>query len=218
MNKFIFLLTFLILLPLSLSAQDERFFRQIFSGELSKTKLKTQIENEPKSFWYSAHTPYYQLDINRDGDAERFVFLKKDNEDWLDIFDKTKKKIFSYRFENMGINSALYRIELKTLSPTTDILFLYYYVGTTKFIDSDSSAQLYLMTIDNRDLKTLHVLKGPSYFEELKTRRGHYHQRKYKIEMAHLSSDIDNQVIVKYRGISEVFFYTGNGKWKTFLR
>lgn len=207
-----------LILPLAVQAQDERFFRQIFHGDLIENAPKDQTEKDKKTFWYSAHTPFYQLDLNQDTIPERVVFVKKDNEDWLDIFDSVKKKIFSYRFENMGINSGLYRIEKRQLSPTTDVLLLYYYVGYTQYMNTDSSAQLYLLTIDNRDLKTIHVLKGPSYFEERKNRRGHYHQRKYDIEMLRLNNDSTSEIIVKHRGMSEVLVYAGNGKWKTFLR
>jgi hypothetical protein len=215
---FVFLLGLCAFLPQLALCQDERFFRQIFSGELRDTKMKEQSEAPPKTYWYSAHTPYYQLDLTQDGIPERIVFLKKDNEDWLDIYDSVKKKIFSYRFENMGINSGLYRIEQKSLSSETDILLLYYYVGSTQAINTDSSAQLYLLTIDNKDLKTIHVIKGPSYFEERKSVRGHYHQRKYTVEVRSLQNSGKKDVIVKQRGMSEVLIYAGNGKWKTFLR
>lgn len=219
MIKYSFLFSILfLLLPRAVHAQDERFFRQLFSGDLLENTAKDQTERDKKTFWYSAHTPFYELDLNRDTIPERFVFLKKDNEDWLDIFDSVKKKIFSYRFENMGINSGLYRIEKKRLSPETDVLLLYYYVGYTQFMNTDSSAQLYLLTIDNKDLKTIHVLKGPSYFEERRNRRGHYHQRRYVVEMLRLNDDRIKEIIVKHRGMSEVLVYAGKGKWKTFLR
>jgi hypothetical protein len=211
----------LILGPLmtqKLQAQDERFFRQIFSGELQASKSTELTDGTKKTYWYSAHTPFYNLDLNQDGQSEKIVFVKKDNEDWLDIFDSAKNKIFSYKFENMGINSGLYRIEQKRLSPETEILFLYYYVGSTQFTNTDASARLYLLTIDNRDLKTMHVLKGPSYFEERKTSSEHYHQRKYFIELVQLNKSATKEVVIKHAGMSEVFIYSGNGKWKAFLR
>jgi hypothetical protein len=215
MIKLIFLII-LLFLQEAVYAQDERFFRKIFSGDLQEKNIQT--DNGTKTFWYSAQTPYYQLDLNQDTIPEKLVFVKRDNEDRLEIFDSISTKIFSFRFENMGINSGLYRIEQKQLGPETDILFLYYYEGSTKFVNTDSSARLYLLTIDNKDLKTIHVLKGPSFFEERSTTIGHYHQRKYSVQLQFLNKSKYKQVIVKNRGMSEVFLYAGNGKWKTFLR
>ena len=209
---------FILILPRVSWGQDERFFRQIFSGDLKDGVPKDQSEQIKRSFWYKAQTPFYELDLNRDGITERIVFAKKDNEDWIDIFDHVRNKIFSYRFENMGINSGLYRIEQRTLSPETDILFLYYYVGSTKFMNTDASARLYLLTIDRRNLKSLHVLKASSFFEERRTFRQHYHQSKYSVELREVNNDLVKEVIVSHRGMNEVFLYRGDGKWKTFLR
>lgn len=204
--------------PLVLKGQDERFFRQILSGDLKDPKVRDQVERPPKNYWYTANTPYYELDINRDGLKERLAFVKRDNEDWLEVFDLNKKKVFSYQFENMGIYSGLYRIEQRQLSKDVEVIFLYYYVGFTKYFNTDSSAQLYLMTIDNNDLKTMHIIKGPSYFEERKTFRQHYHIRKYSVELIDHNDDNRKEVIFKHGGMSEVLIYYGKGKWKTFLR
>jgi hypothetical protein len=217
MIKYSFLFLFLIL-PRAVWAQDERFFRQIFSGELSESATKPQVQVEKSPYWFSAHTPYYLLDLNRDSLPESIVFAKKDNEDWLEIYNSTKEKIFSYQFENTGINSSLYRIEQKQLTKTTDVLMLYYYEGSTKFLNTDSTARLYLLTVDNRDLKAIHVYKGPAFFEERKSQRGHYHQRRYIIETLQLKNDDTRQIVFRNRGVNQVFFYEGKGIWKTFLR
>lgn len=140
------------------NAQDERYFRQLFSGELNKKSS----EEAKKYSWY-VHTPYYSLDLNRDGKEEQLTFVKKDNEDWLDILDSDKNKIFSYRFENKGYDSELFRIELKTLGPSTSVLLLYYYEGVSKYIDFQGTSRIYAVTIDNNDLKTLSAFKGSSF-------------------------------------------------------
>jgi hypothetical protein len=219
MNKYSFLLIVsLIILSFKLKAQDERFFRQIFSGDLKETSFKVQPLTGPKTYWYTASTPFYEMDLNQDDVPETIMFIKRDNEDWLEIFDFYKKKLFSYRFENMGITSGLYRIEKKRLSDETEILFLYYYVGVTQFEKTDSSARMYFLTIDKKDLSTIHVIKGPSYFEERKSTNGHYHQRKYNVELLSLNNDKYREVVIRTRGTNEVYIYAGNGKWKTFSR
>ena len=89
-----------------LNAQDERYFRQIFSGEINRKK---EIE-QSKVYSYLIHTPYYALDINDDQIPEQIVFVKKDSEDWIEILDKKREKIFSYQFETKGYDSELFRI------------------------------------------------------------------------------------------------------------
>jgi hypothetical protein len=85
-------------------------------------------------------------------------------------------------------------------------------------MNTDASARLYLLTIDRRNLKSLHVLKASSFFEERRTFRQHYHQRKYSVELREVNNDLVKEVIVSHRGMNEVFLYRGDGKWKTFLR
>ena len=193
-------------------AQDERYFRQLFSGEINKEQ---EAEKE-KKYSHFFHTPYYALDINRDGKAEHLVFVKKDNEDWIEILDSDRKKFFGYQFENKGYDSELFRIEYKTLSSTTSILLLYYYEGVTKYIDFQGTSRVYAITIDNNDLKTLKTFKGPSFFDEQKTFKGHYHKRHYEVYLEDLNNDSVKEFIIKHNNYSKVFMYKGDGNWQSF--
>lgn len=193
-------------------AQDERYFRQLFSGELIKSNEIVQ----PKKYSYLIHTPYYALDLNHDKISEHIAFAKKDNEDWIEIFDSEKKKIFSYRFENKGYDSDLYRIELKTLSAKTSILLLYYYEGVSKYINFQGTSRVYAITIDNDELKTMTAFKGPSIFDEQRTFKGHYHKRNYEVYLEDLDKNSIKELIVKHRNTSNVFVYKGEGRWMTF--
>lgn len=194
------------------TAQDERYFRQLFSGEINKGKA----EVDEKKYSYFVHTPYYALDLNRDGVPEQIVFVKKDNEDWIEILNSEKKKIFGYRFENKGYDSELFRVELKTLSPTSSILLLYYYEGISKYINFQGTSRVYAITIDNNDLNTMKAFKGPSFFDEQKTFKGHYHKRNYEVILEDLNRDGVKELIVKHRNTSTVFMYRGLGLWQTF--
>lgn len=214
MGKFILLL-FLFLVPWKGSPQDERYFRQIFSGELSREKAGA----DDKKYSYFIHTPYYEVDLNRDKTPEELIFVKKDSEDWIEIFEKKageRKKIFSYRFETKGYDSELYRIELKTLSPSASILILYYYEGLSKYTEMQSTSRVYAITIDHNDLKTLSGFKGPAFFEEYRSLKGHYHLRNYQVYLQDLNNDDIKELIVKFHLTSQVFMYEGQGKWKTF--
>lgn len=195
--------------------QDERYFRQIFSGELAKDVSKS----EENKYSYFIHTPYYSMDLNQDGVTEQIVFVKKDSEDWIEVFEEKsgiKVRIFGYRFETKGFDSELFRIELKKLSATTSILVLYYYEGLSRYTEIQGTSRIYAITIDNRDLKTMTAFKGPSFFEEHKSLKGHYHLRNYQVYLQDLNKDDIKELVVKYRETSQVFLYNGNGTWKTF--
>jgi Mor family transcriptional regulator len=214
MDKFLLLLLFL-LAPWKAMPQDERYFRQIFSGELAKSE--SRVEDKKYSFFF--HTPYYALDLNHDGNPEQILFVKKDGEDWLEIYQQKngeKTKIFSYRFDALGFDSELFRIEFKRLSSKTSIILMHYYEGVSRYLELQATSRIYAGTIDNDDLKTLSVLKGPSFFEEHDSKKGHYHLRNYEVFLKDLNSDEVRELIIKYRLVSQVFLYSGEGKWKTF--
>lgn len=195
--------------------QDERYFRQIFSGELAQGAIKAS----DNKYSYFIHSPYYALDLNRDGHAEQIVFVKKDSEDWIEIFEEKaaiKTKIFSYRFETKGFDSELFRIELKKLSSNTSILIMHYYEGLSRYTEMQGTSRIYALTLDGNDLKTMAAFKGPSIFEESNSLKGHYHLRNYQVYLQDLNNDESKEMIVKFRGTSQVFIYNGGGKWKTF--
>ncbi len=214
MEKLLFLLL-LLFLPLGAMSQDERYFRQIFKADVP------QVPNAvvEKKYSYFIHTPFYALDINHDQIPEEIVFVKKDSEDWIEIYSfdlGEKKKILEYRFETKGFESELYKIEFKRLSAKNSVLLLYYFEGVSRYIELQSTSRIYAITIDNDDLKTLKVFKGPSLFEESRSFKGHYHLRNYQVYLQDLNNDGTKELVVKFRDYSRVYVYTGEGKWKTF--
>ncbi len=216
MMKFFIISLFFLLLPWRAMTQDEHYFRQIFSGELAR-KEDTKIDKKYYSF---VHGPYYDLDLNFDLNPEQLLFVKKDGEDWIEIYQTDKigkrQKIFSYHFDNIGFDSELYRIEFKKISTLTSILILYYFEGHSRYVQSQSTARIYVVSFDNNDLKTMKAFKGPAFYEEYKSLKGHYHLRNYQIYLEDLNHDNVKELIVKYNQTSQVFIYDGNGLWKTF--
>ena len=194
-----------------LMAQDERYLRQVLSGELNK-----EVEIHAKKYSYTIHSPFYALDLNDKGKPEFLVFVKKDSEDWIEILDENKLKIYSYKFETKGFDSELYRVDFKTLGPRTKILLLYYYEGASRYLDFQGTSRIYALTIDDQDLSTLSALKGTSFFEEKKDLKGHYHKRNYQVLLVDLNNDSVKELIVKFRRIDDVFIYKGQGKWLGF--
>jgi hypothetical protein len=60
------------------------------------------------------------------------------------------------------------------------------------------------------------AFKGPSFFDEQKTFKGHYHKRNYEVILEDLNRDGVKELIVKHRNTSTVFMYKGHGLWQTF--
>lgn len=195
-------------------AQDERYFRELFSGELAGLN---KGEEKSKKYSFIISSAHYQLDLNKDGFSESVAFVKKDNEDWLEIYNYKKELIFSYLLENKGPGSEIYRIEYKPISGNSNVLLLHYYEGSTNYLHFQGTARIYAVTIDNNNLKTLKAFRGATFFDETKNLKGHYHIRSYDVFLEDLDHNGIKELVVKFRNISTVFHYQGNGKWKEYL-
>lgn len=197
-------------------AQDERYFRQLFTGEAAKT----ETFNDEKKYIHTFKSPAYRLDLNQDNVPEEIVFSKKDGEDWLEIYyingQGVKDKLLSYRFENNGYESELFRLELKKISAKTTLILFHYFEGISHFSQFQSSARVYVASIDNNNLKTISMFKGPSVFEELKTLRAHFRLRNYKVYLEDFNNDGVKELVFKFNLNTNVFIYGGDGKWMTF--
>ncbi len=102
--------------------QDERFWRKMLSGELTREAQKPKVETK----WEFA-SPLYHYDLNGDSREEVIQVLKRDGMDWLDITGHDKAKLFSGKLWAMGIGSSLYRVRLIQLSPTARVLVRLWY-------------------------------------------------------------------------------------------
>jgi hypothetical protein len=204
------LMTFLtfFLMHFGAFAQDEKYFRELFSGDL----VKEVKEVHQKNYSFKFHTPMYLIDILGDGKKQGIMGVKKDGEDWLEIYDTNREKIFSYQFTSVAANGQLYRVVKHQLDSQTTLMLLYYFEGIVDYLSTAGSARLYFLTIDNRDLKKISVYKGPSIYEEVKTSKGHYHLRNYKIRINEYNQ---KEVLISYKDINRAYLYRGNGNWIT---
>ncbi len=116
-------LIFTLIFSTSALSQDERFFRKIFTNELNLGLSET---HSPK---IEVSTPEYLVDITRDGQMERIVALKRDGLDYIQIKDHFGRVKFDRKLPAKGVDSKLFKIQLKTISPTVDVLLLHYYEG-----------------------------------------------------------------------------------------
>lgn len=210
--KFHFLCLIVLFLSFGAHAQDERYFRKLFSGELVNKK-----DNNPyNKVHFNYSSPYYLVDINGDAEKESLAFVKKDGSDFFEIYDGRNGLLFSHRLDNHGPGSEIFKIEVKKLSSKTNVILLHYFEGYTNYIDYQGTARIYAVTIDNKDLKTLKALKGAIIFDETKLLKGHYHQRNYRAYLEDLDDNGIMELVVKYRNISTVFKYSNQFKWSSY--
>ncbi len=190
-------------------AQDEKIFRELFLyADQEKAKQK-----EEKVYRLKARSNRHYLDMTGDDRPESLYTAKQDGEDWIYLFDNKGRQAFRYLIQAHGAWSRLFRIQKRTLSKTTDAYLLYFYEGVTRYLNFKGTSRLYLLTIDNKDLKTASVYKGPVLWDETRDFRDHYHQRKYEVSLFDLDHDYIREVIVKYGRMSRVYKYLGSGKW-----
>lgn len=200
--------------PLFSVAQDERYFRQLFSGSLSED-AQIQKEEEEKKVHYKATTPFYEIDLNDDLRNESLVFERRDGESWFHIhnYPNKKEKIFSYKFDTNGVDAKLYKISIRALSPSIKVLILHFYEGYTKYLEFSGTARYYFLTMENNNFKTLSMYKGPAFWVEKKGFKSDYYRRKYELELYDFNSDGIREVLIKHHLISKILHFQGQGRW-----
>lgn len=207
MGKILILLFFL---GLDASAQDELYFRNLFSGELTRKKEKVK-----KSYKWRANTPFYQVDLGGKKWPESIVVEKKDGEDWLHIHNDQKKRIYSFQFDVNGKESQVYKITKEKISPTSDILIIYYYEGNAAYLKFSGTVRLYLLTIDNRKLDSISITKGPIIWEERENLDKKYFQKGHLVELIDFNKDKVKEIRVRGKFTKNIYFYRGKGRWQS---
>lgn len=189
-------------------AQDERYYRQIFTGELFDKK------EEALQYKVSVSTNAYLIDLNRDGKNERIRALKKDGLDFIEIKDRFGKNLMTKKLKAMGGESKLYKIQLKTISTETDVLILHFDEGITNSTIFETSARLYFITIQNRNFKRMYFYEGPHIFHEKEKVKNQYSRRYYNVNILDYNDDDRNEISISYNHIQHIFFYIRNGIWR----
>lgn len=189
-------------------AQDERYYRKIFTGELYDKK------DEQLNFKIKVATDSYLIDLNRDGKNERIRTLKKDGLDFIEIKDRFGQLILNKKLKAIGGDSTLYKIQLKTISSEADVLILHFYEGATDSTIFEARARVYFVTIQNRDLKRIYMYEGPHIFYEKEMPHGKYGLRYYTVDTFDYNNDDRNEISINYGHIQHIFFYIRNGIWR----
>lgn len=194
-------------------AQDERYYRQIFTGELPKL---VQEHKEAPLHQYNLMGPAYRLDLNADGIEETLRPQKRDGVDWLEIRDASERKIMEAKLPANGGNGHLYKIRLMNLSPKLKTLVLFMDEGETRGKRFEATARLYFISFENNDFSTLSLSQGPHFFHEREAQREQYWRRIYLVDALDFNQDGTKEIIVHYNHIQRVYMYEGKGHWRKF--
>jgi len=194
-------------------AQDERTYRQIIGGQLPN--LNRQFREVPVG-QFNVLGRSYHVDINGDGLEEILQPQKRDGVDWIEILDASRRKIFEAKLLAMGSESVLYKIKLVALSAKARGLILFLDEGKTHGRKFESTAKIFVITLDNNDFSTLKISPGPHFFQEKEGQRDQYLRRDYVVNVYDVDKDGVREISVQYNHIQRFMKYMGNGIWLRF--
>lgn len=200
----------LFLLSLNVSAQDERYYRQILNGELP---LQGQSIKEAQEHQFNVKGAAYNVDLNGDGFEEIIQPQKRDGVDWLEIQDSTKRKIFETKLLAQGVESVIYKIKLAHLSTTSKVLIIYLDEGKTSGRRFESTARIFLLTFENNDFSTFKLAQGPHHFHEKEGQRDQYWRKDYSVDVRDVDQNGVRDVVVEFNHIQRIMLYLGKGEW-----
>jgi hypothetical protein len=193
-------------------AQDERYYRQILTGELPVT-------SEPRENFvrnYLVKGAEYMVDLDGDGIEEVIQPEKRDGIDYLNILNSSRGNIFSAKLYASGGNSAIYKIRMVHLTPKVKTLIVYLDEGSTKGLRFESVARIYFLSYEDNKLSTLTLNPGPHIYQEKEAQRDQYWRREFVVDVKDLNNDLKREVIVHFGHIQHIYEYKGKGEWSKF--
>lgn len=197
---------FLCILSTAVSAQDERFFRDIFSGELYK-------ENKKSPYKIGVESPQYILDLNQDGIEESFQTIKKDGLDFFRVNDPWGKKVFEGKLLAKGKNSSIFKVNFFNITHKDYVLVLHYYEGDNESSTFEGSARLYFITIQDKNLNKISMTKGPYFWSERERAAGKYWNKRFSVNTIDYNKDGIKEISVSFNKTTKLFYYVANGVW-----
>jgi hypothetical protein len=212
MNK-IFYPFFILLIILDCAAQDERYYRKIYTNEFQKKNLKIDFK---KKALIEVASPFYRQDLNDDGMPESIRTLKRDGVDWIEIYDYKGDLVYEVPLETQGIHSSIYKIRVATINKFTRVLILHFFEGYTKSVNYEGRARLYFLSFEDKNLHTFKLYKGGYYFQEKEIYPEAYWQRNMHVNVIDYNNDGDKEISITYSRIAKIFQYLGKGKWKRY--
>lgn len=193
--------------------QDERYYRQILSGELPVMTDPLKVSERTQ---FNVSGPKYKFDLNGDGIEETIIPQKRDGVDWLEIRNSSGGIAFEAKLRAWGVNSSIYKLKLVHLNKTTKGLLIFLDEGVTDSKRVESTARFFVLTFENNDFKTFSLIEGPHIFHEKEAQREQYWRRDYNVNIYDIDGDGTREIAVQYNHINRIMKYLGNGNWKRY--
>lgn len=206
---------FLLILSLSLGAfaQDERYYRQILTGELPKLNLEV---GETATTQFNVMGAQYRIDLNDDGIEEIIRPQKRDGVDWIEIRNYSESKLFEAKLLAMGAGSTIYKLKLVRISKTVKALIVFLDEGITAGKRFESTGRFYVISFENNNLLNMSITEGPHFFHEKEGQREQYWRRDYSVNIHDVDGDGSREITVQYNSIQRIMKYLGRGEWERF--
>ena len=211
-HHWLFLLVLLVYSGLGFS-QDERYFRQILTGELPKLGEEHKETFLPQ---FNVQGASYRYDLNGDGFEESIIPQKRDGVDWLEIRDPSQRKIFEGKMLAMGSESAIYKIKLVNLSRKVKAAIVFLDEGSTKGKRFESTGRFYVLSFEDNDLNNISMTEGPHFYHEKEAQREQYWRRDYNVNVYDVDGDGVREIAVMYNHIQRIMKYKSRGEWERF--
>lgn len=192
--------------------QDERYYRQILTGELPVTA-------EPRENFvrnYLVKGSEYLVDLDSDGIEEVIQPEKRDGIDYLNILNSSRANVFSAKLFSSGGDSHIYKIRMVYLTPRIRTLIIFLDEGATKGLRFESTARIYLLSYEDNKLSSMVLNPGPHIFHEKEAQRDQYYRRNFVVDVRDLNQDAKREIIVHFGHIQYIYEYLGSGEWRKY--
>jgi hypothetical protein len=205
------ILVFFLISPVQ--AQDERYFRQILSGELPQN---IQEAPSPLVSQFNVNGPSYRFDLNEDNNEEIIETQKRDGVDWIEIRTSSQNKIFQTQLPVMGAESYIYKMKIVHLSTKLKAIIVFVDEGKVTGKKFESTGRIFILSFENNDLSGLTLTQGPHFFHEKQSQRDIYWRRDYNVNIYDIDGDGVREVSIEYNHIQRIMKYKGRGEWQRF--
>ena len=193
------LIIFLIFPSIGVFGQSESQTRSIFNNN-----NEVVIESSKEIKNTRVFSDFYRLDLNGDGHFEGLTVENSDKGSSLHFFKNHFEHFQEVFIGPGGTFSKVEKIELRQISQNENVILIYFSEGVQKYLSLRSRQRLYLIYVPSEifnDKFRLH--RGPIIFEELSS-KGHYHVKKYDVDVIDLNGDGVKEILVRNKDIERV--------------
>lgn len=201
----------LLLISVSGYGQDERYYRQILTGELPRLNLEA---GEAAIAQFNVMGPQYKVDLDGDGIEEMIQPQKRDGVDWLEIRNSSQSKLFEAKLLAMGAGSYIYKLRLVQISAKVKALLIFLDEGVTAGKRFESTGRFFVLSFENNDLSKMTLTAGPHFYHEKEAQREQYWRRDYAVNIYDIDGDGSREIAVQYNHIQRIMKYLGRGEWQ----